>query len=115
MKVKKITAPQGAQYLSDIEAYANELPDNCLFHKGKTGCGGTTIALKNNIDTIICVPFRTLIFNKLNTTDIYPHEILGVCQQENGSQVTDERILEYINSQHVRKIMTTYDSLLRVV
>lgn len=45
----------------------------------------------------------------------YPYEILGVCQQENGSQVTDRRILEYINSQHVRKIMTTYDSLLRVV
>ena len=115
MKVKKVIAPQGALYLSDIEEYASELPDNCLFHKGKTGCGGTTIALKNNIDTIICVPFRSLIFNKLNMTGGYPYEILGVCQQENGSQVTDERILEYINSQHVRKIMTTYDSLLRVV
>lgn len=115
MKIKKVIAPQGAQYLNDIAEYANELPDNCLFHKGKTGCGGTTIALKNDLNTIVCVPFRSLIFNKLQESDGYPHEILGICQKDNGKKVTDNEIAEYLKRHTVKKIMTTYDSLPRVI
>lgn len=115
MKTRKIIAPIGAQYLGDIPEYANELPDNCLFHKGKTGCGGTTIALKNNLNTIICVPFRSLIFNKLQNPSDFPYRILGVCQQIDGSIISDEKITRFVNEQSVIKIMTTYDSLPRVI
>ena len=33
-----------------------DLPHNCIFNKVVTGCGGTTIALKNGENYVIAVP-----------------------------------------------------------
>ncbi len=45
------------EYLSDIEEFKKGLPINCLINKGTTGCGGTTIAITNNKNTIIAMPY----------------------------------------------------------
>lgn len=42
----------------------NELPVNCIFNKGITGCGGTELALRNEKHTIIAMPFISLVANK---------------------------------------------------
>lgn len=38
-----------------------DLPHNCIFNKVVTGCGGTTIALKNGENYVIAVPTLSLI------------------------------------------------------
>lgn len=48
-------------YLGD---YLMDLGDNCVFDKYATGCGGTTLALKDDRDCIIAVPSRELVDNK---------------------------------------------------
>ena len=57
------TAVMEAQkvYLGD---YLMDLGDNCIFDKYATGCGGTTLALKDDRDCIIAVPSRELVDNK---------------------------------------------------
>lgn len=49
-------------YLNNL---INELPTNCLFDKGKVGCGGTSMAIECNKPYVICVPFTSLVENKL--------------------------------------------------
>lgn len=90
----------GTNYLSEA---MGELPKNCLFDKGKVGCGGTTIALTNSENYVIAVPFVSLIENKLKQHT----NILGVFK--GGSTATE--IKEYVNGQGKKKIMVTYDSL----
>ena len=48
-----------------------DLPHNCIFNKVVTGCGGTTIALKNGENYVIAVPTTELIENKC-----YPPNVL---------------------------------------
>lgn len=101
-----ITAPSGATYLSD---FMTELPANCILNKRITGCGATELALRNEIPTIIAMPYVSLVKNKtIYRTD--GRKILGVY-----SDVGDKAIAEYIESRQPLKIATTYDSLPRVV
>ena len=97
------------KYLSDL---INELPTNCLFDKGKVGCGGTSLAIECDKPYVICVPFVSLVENKLAQ---YPNErrkeaILGVYA---GINKTD--IKKYIESVECPKIVITYDSLYKVM
>lgn len=101
-----ISAPVGATYLSD---FMTELPVNCILNKRITGCGATELALRNEIPTIIAMPYVSLVKNKtIYRTD--ERKILGVY-----SEVGDKAIADYIESRHPLKIATTYDSLPRVV
>ena len=43
-----ITAPLNALHVQQIPELDNKLPENCIFNKGKTGCGATTLA-KNKL------------------------------------------------------------------
>ncbi len=45
-----------------------DFPENCIFLKVKTGCGGTTIVLENNENYVIAVPTTELITNKCYPT-----------------------------------------------
>ena len=103
--------PAGTTYLSDV---MTELPVNCLFNKGITGCGGTTIALNNSIPTVICVPYISLADNKADQSKtnkgLYPYEVFPV-----HGKVTDEKFSEYLENALVPKIIVTYDSLRRVM
>ena len=67
-----------------------ELPINCLFNKGVTGCGGTELALRNDKNTIIAMPFVPLVINKVEKEE-HRDNVLGVY-----SGISDEEIEEYI-------------------
>lgn len=75
------------------------------------GCGLTSVALENDIDTIIAVPNIVLIDNKVSQ---YPNgrfsgSILGV-----KGNTTSKHIEEYVNNTDIIKIMVTYDSIGKV-
>lgn len=95
-------------YLGQVPEFKETgLPSGYLIDKGKVGCGGTSLALEDGRDTIVCVPFVSLVKNKLNH---YGDKILGVYEG-----VTKEDIAEYIKRDGVKKIICTYDSLQKVV
>jgi len=86
-----------------IGEFLNDLPDNCFFNKVLTGCGGTTVALANDKNYVICVPFISLIQNKLDQ-----HNAFGFYSGVSSSELT-----EYLaaNPSTAKKILVTYDSL----
>ncbi len=105
-------------YLSDFEDYKqNGLPSNCVFNKVATGCGGTTLEIENmNRDSIIAVPLEQMINNKVNQ---YPNtngrtptdfKMFGV-----KAGITKYDIIEFLKTNKVHKIITTYDSLYKVI
>lgn len=102
--MRKIVIPNGIKYLSE---YMQDLPHNVIFDKGIVGCGGTTIAIKNSENYVIAVPYVSLVENKIKQNP----DVLGVY-----SKTKDKDIVDYLNdNSKVHKIMTTYDSLCRVV
>ena len=101
---KTIKAPQNAKYLSD---FIKELPSNCLFGKGLTGCGGTTLELTCERHSIIAMPFKNLVINK-------EQQIKGVLGVYEG--VSQNDIKDYAKNHKGKiKICTTYDSLPRTI
>lgn len=96
-------------YLNNL---IDELPVNCLFDKGKVGCGGTSMAIECNKPYVICVPFTSLVENKIQQ---YPNErrteeIFGVF-----AGVTIAEIKDYVKRVNCPKIIVTYNSLPKVI
>lgn len=96
-------------YLSEKR---KSLPEGCLYDKGKIGCGGTSLALECEDPYVVCVPFISLIDNKISQ---YPNnrrkeEILAVTK-DTGKM----KIKYYDRSATCPKILVTYDSLWKVV
>ena len=54
---------------SDGFLHLRDLPHNCIFNKVVTGCGGTTVVLRNSEDYVIAVPTTELIINKTGRTN----------------------------------------------
>lgn len=102
-------APKGTKYLSEIPNFT-EIPQNCIFNKGRTGCGGTEMAIRHATNsTIIVVPTKDLVNNKtLGREDNI--KILGVT-----GDTTNSQIKSYMRLNAVWKIVVTYDSLPRVI
>lgn len=97
-------------YLNEVPYFKeNGLPSGYLINKGKVGCGGTTIALEDKRDTIICVPYKNLIENKTHQYNKDSEIILGVYEG-----VSKKDIKDYIDTHKIKKIMCTYDSLKKV-
>jgi len=63
--VKTISIESGVKYLGQSNQITS-LPSNCIFDKGKVGCGGTTLAIESNKPYVIAVPFISLIENKVS-------------------------------------------------
>ncbi|WP_255489399.1 DEAD/DEAH box helicase family protein [Dysgonomonas sp. 216] len=109
MDKRIIQAKKDCEYLNE---FMSELPVNCLFDKGKTGCGGTSIAIENDKNTIIAMPYVNVIKNKVAQ---YPNEkcdnkLLGIYEG-----VTKDEILDYIRKNKIKKFAVTYDSLERLI
>ena len=90
------------QYLSDI---MNEIPSDCILSKRIPGCGATTLELNTDRNSIIIVPNVPVILSKCSK---YPN-LLGVYE---GVKLS--RVVEYIASNAVCKIMTTPESFSKV-
>lgn len=87
-----------------------ELPVNCLFNKGKTGCGGTETAINQKGHTIIAMPFVPLVRNKEIPNERRQYEVFGI-----HGEVENQDIINYINSHNTLKLLVTYNSLPRLI
>ena len=100
--MKTLKIPKNIKYLSEI---LDDLPHDVIFDKGLVGCGGTTIAIKNNEPYIMSVPYLSLIENKCHQ---YPN-VLAVTATTHESRIT-----KYLRNTDIPKIMCTYDSLCKL-
>ena len=76
----------------------DELPKNCMFNKVTTGCGATHIALTNLEPTIVAVPYRVLVDDKVTDEQ---YKVIGMsCDYPVNSIATG-----------TFKIICTYQSL----
>ena len=120
IKVGSAIDAQGNQrYLSDIEGF-NDLPDNCHFNKVLTGCGGTTVALQNQVKYVITMPFKGLGENKQKWANENKANICVIDgdsldnEGEKGKEARIKKVKDYIKAGG-KKVVVTYDSLPDVV
>ena len=104
----KITDLDSRKYLGE-QTKKVTLPKNAIFDKGKVGCGGTTLALESEYPYIICVPFVSLIENKVEQIKSNPDkdEVYGFYGDNNKKK----DLMDYLKRVSCPKIMVTYDSL----
>lgn len=88
-----------------------EILPNGYINKTVCGCGLTTVALENKVDTIIAVPSIYLAINK---TKQYPNERCSYKVLAVWGDTTTNEISDYINNNDIIKIMVVYDSLYKV-
>ena len=115
MKTIKITSQNGYLNLPD-------LPYNCIFNKGITGCGGTTIALFNDEPYIVAVPTTELIINKTGLSEAGAATITSPDGKEQTvfglfgifSYPVKKQLKEYLSGSGVKKILCTYDKVAKL-
>jgi len=93
---------KGCQYLGE---FMNDLPKNVILNKVTTGCGMTSVVLNNSIKYVLAVPFISLIKNKIKWSE---EKGIDVCPIYGGNG--EDKILKFTGN----KIITTYDSLVKV-
>ena len=94
-------------YLSDIPEFQNGLSVlyNTVFNKTATGIGGTSLALDSNENIIILMPFVEVVNNK----EWYNADTFIVKEG-----VTVAAITKYLKNTVVRKLVSTYDGLVKI-
>lgn len=115
MRTIKITSQSGYLNLPD-------LPHNCIFNKGITGCGGTTIALFNDEPYIVAVPTTELIINKTGLDCAGAATIISPDGKEQTvfglfgifSYQVKKQLKEYLSGSGVKKILCTYDKVAKL-
>lgn len=83
-----------------------DFPDNCYVNKQITGCGGTTLVLRNTVNYVVLVPYINLLKSKVaDNQDIV--DLIGVYGETDSEEIT-----AYLESgAEPKKIVCTYDSL----
>lgn len=99
---EKIYVPETVDFLTNWCGF--ELPKGIL-NKGVTGCGATSVAIKDEHKTIICSPRINLIKNKV----CQHNGLLGV-----WGDIKNDEIMAYLKKSDRPKIMVTYDSMPRL-
>ena len=117
------------KYLGDVNKSNTVLPSECcdslgkfklphgIFNKGVTGCGGTTLALQDNNNTVILAPRINLIKNKGNQHADALVWYSGVRECKNMGRECKklEEYLDWCDKNGKRyKILTTYDSFIKM-
>lgn len=97
------------RYLANLR---KNLPENCLYDKGKIGCGGTSLAIECDDPYVICVPFISLIDNKIAQ---YPNDRRQEDLLPVDGNTGKMEIKYYDRNTTCPKILVTYDSLEKVV
>lgn len=98
-----IEANQNSKFLSEV---IQDLPSKCLFNKGITGCGGTTLEIESKRDSIILVPNINLVLNKCY---VYPN-LIGVWGETSFTEFKEQ-----LNKHLFNKIIATYDALPKLI
>ena len=99
-----------------------DLPYNCIFNKGISGCGGTTIALFNDEPYIVAVPTTELIINKTGLSEAGAATITSPDGKEQTvfglfgifSYPVKKQLKEYLSGSGVKKILCTYDKVAKL-
>ena len=101
-----------------------DLPQNCIFNKVVTGCGGTTIVLFNERDYIIAVPTTELITNKTGLTEAGVAIITAPDGKKTQSVFglfgeftygVQKELKQYVASPGTKKILCTYDKVRQLI
>jgi len=99
----EVFIPKGIKYIGNA---MSKMPLDVMIFKGKTGVGGTTLAIEDNRKWVICVGSRNIVKSKSKK-----HEnTLGVFAIGHGGATNDE-----INNYRGNTIITTWSSLERVM
>ena len=102
-----INAGDSSKRLSDL---IKDFPDNCYVNKQITGCGGTTLVLRNDTDYVVLVPYVNLLKSKVADNE----NISEITLIKRGGEWTenDAEISEQLaDRSKPRKIICTFDSL----
>lgn len=110
MTTQKIRIPQGVNYLSN---FTQTLPKGIL-NKGICGCGGSHLALTNQENYIVVVPYVNLIVNK--TLQLNKKAGKEVVIDIWGGLPFESRLSDYLINADIpaKKIICTYDSFPKV-
>lgn len=101
----KIIKTKGNEHF--LNEVLDQIPSNCLFNKGVTGCGGTTLEIESNRNSIILVPNVNLVLNKCNS---YPN-LIGVYGDIDKFKFN----IKFKKKQQYKKIIATYDALPKLI
>ncbi len=88
----------------------NKIPLGYI-NKSVCGCGMTSVALENDINTILLVPNIELATNKAQQ---YPNERTRNTLLPIWGETSAEKIVQYVSTTNVIKIVCVYDSLHKV-
>lgn len=91
-------------YLSDFMQLSDMY--NTVFNKSVTGIGGTSLALDSTENIIILMPFLEVVNNKEGYNDA-TFVVKG--------PVTVAKIVKYLKSSKIRKIVSTYNGLWKII
>lgn len=98
-----IFAGHSKEKLSNI---IKDFPDNCYVNKQITGCGGTTLVLRNAVNYVVLVPYINLLKSKIADNQSIV-DLIGVYGDTESEEIT-----AYLESgAEPKKIVCTYDSL----
>lgn len=108
MEKVEIISAGNCKYIGE---FLNELPKDSMLNKVSVGSGATSVALKDKEKLVLCVPFVSLIHNKIewckkNNIDAIPIYY---------DQETQFNTVDYLQNFKGDKIIVTYDSIDRVV
>ena len=116
MSSQKLKETEITLKLTDyIDKAFEVLPENSFIHKGRCGIGGTHLELKTNRNSILIVPTKSIITDKVNSTDEYRElEYPNLFCVKGGVKTTD--IIEYLQKEiPFKKIIVTPDSMYKII
>lgn len=113
-----LDVPESVRFLGEIKGF--ELP-NGIFNKVVTGCGATTVALKDKYPTILVAPRKGLLKNKSaqlkNVFWVQPNEKYNLKDWSDAKSKNVNRIFmyqdkleDYLKNESSPKLLVTYDS-----
>lgn len=126
MNKTNISMPPGILYLGNYPELINQLPQGSfIFNKVMTGCGATTMFLKDSVPTILCSPRKEMIYCKATSDDFVGRVHLFGAQSPKSDVLTKINDMKhYVQSTLptpfgpsgiIPKILVTYDSTKHVL
>lgn len=105
-----VEIPKGNTKLTDSGVGWTDLPSRTYLNKQTTGCGATHLAITNDVDYVITVPYIRLIENKVEK---HGDDIIAVHADVKNKTITDKYKKCKLKGKPI-KIMVTYEGLPRL-